>query len=117
MSLMIGKHKRDSRRNMRMARRPRGHAKIQMDKKRFGYFPQQFTWQGRRYDVHAVERCWTVSRKRLGNKVERLCFRVRCATPNVQDHWSAQAVLAGTFDVYQDLKTNTWHLERVISQA
>ena len=100
-----------------MARQPRGHAKIQMDKKRFGYFPQRFTWRGRRYDVHAVERCWTVSRKRLGNKVERLCFRVRCATANGRGGWSGRVILEGTFDLYQDLNTNTWYLEKIVSRA
>lgn len=111
MSWTTGKSRRSNGGKKSMARRPRGHEKIRMNKKRFGYFPQQFTWRGRRYDVHAVERCWTVSRKRLGNKTERLCFRVRCAGR------SGGAVLEGTFDLYQDLDTNTWHLERVVSRT
>jgi hypothetical protein len=117
MSLITGKNKRGKSSKKGMARRPRGHEKIRMDKKRFGYFPQRFTWRGRRYDVHAVERCWTVSRKRLGNKVERLCFRVRCATVSGRGGRSGGAVLEGTFDLYQDLDTNTWYLEKVVSRA
>jgi hypothetical protein len=114
MGLITGKNKRG--RGKDMARRPRGHEKIKMDQKRFGYFPQRFTWRGRRYDVHAVERCWTVSRKRLGNKVERLCFRVRCAATNGRGSRSGRAILEGTFDLYQDLNTNTWHMEKAIGR-
>jgi len=117
MSLISGKRSRKNGRQQPMARRPRGHEKIQMNKKRHGYFPQQFTWRGRRYRVHAVESCWTVSRKRLGNKVERLCFRVRCAADGGQNGRSGRAVLEGTFDLYQDLSTSTWHLEKVVSRA
>lgn len=42
----------------RKTRSRRGEA-IRMEAKRFGYFPQTFVWRGKRYDVHAVERCWT----------------------------------------------------------
>lgn len=114
MSLMTGKSKHNG---QRMARRPRGHEKIKMDKRRFGYFPQRFTWRGRRYNVHAVERCWTVSRKRLGNKVDRLCFRVRCAAADSRNGRSGRTFYEGTLDVYQDLNTNTWHLEKVVSRT
>lgn len=121
MGLNIGKRtdrtKRGNGRAQRMARRPRGHEKIQMNKRRFGYFPQRFTWRGRRYDVQAVERCWTVSRKRMGNKVERLCFRVRCAAAAGGNGRSRRAVTAGTFIVYQDLSTNRWHMEKVLSRT
>ncbi len=75
---------------------------IEVQKKRFGYFPQIFLWRGHRYHVHSVERCWTVTRGRLRRRVKRLCFRVRCAE--------------GTFDLYQDLVGNTWHLERVLTE-
>jgi hypothetical protein len=100
-----------------MARRPRGDEKIHMDRKRHGYFPQQFTWRGRRYDVYAVERCWTVSRKRLGRKEERLCFRVRGAAVDGRDDRSSGAVLDGTFEVYHDLRTDSWHLAKAVSRA
>ena len=82
----------------RGARRPRnrrGEA-IRMEAKRFEYFPQTFVWHGKRYDVHAVERCWTVSRRWVWD-VERHCFRVRCAE--------------GTFELYQDARRNTWHVD------
>ncbi len=115
MDLSIGRTNRVNGRSKHMARRPRGHEKIYMDKKRFGYFPEQFTWRGRRYYVHGVERCWTVSRKRLGHRVDRLYFRVRGAAVKGWGNESNRAVLEGTFDVYQDLNTNTWHLEKVVS--
>jgi len=97
-----------------MARRPRGPEKIYMDEKRLGYFPKQFTWRGQRYDVHAVERCWTVSRRRLGNKVERLCFRVRGAALGARQDRPDFPVLEGTFELFQDLDTNTWHMGKVV---
>lgn len=71
---------------------------IEMRKRRHGYFPKVFVWRGKRYDVQAVERCWTVSRRSLGNRVERHCFRVRCSE--------------GTFELYQDARHNTWHISR-----
>ena len=116
MSLTIGKTRRAKGRKKGMARRPRGHEKIFMNKRRFGYFPKQFTWRGQRYDVDHVERCWTVSRKRLGNKVERLCFRVRGGAANGRTRRSDRVVSQGTFHLYQDLSSNTWHLEKVVSR-
>jgi len=78
------------------SRRPRGGEPIEMRERRHGYFPKAFVWRGHRYDVHAVERCWTVARR--GGRVDRHCFRVRCRE--------------GTFEVYQDARHNTWHLQR-----
>jgi hypothetical protein len=93
----IGKsHKQAATRLHARRRRAQGET-IRMVSKRFGYFPQAFTWRGRHYNVHAVERCWTVSRRWLW-EVERHCFRVRCAE--------------GTFELYQDVKKNTWHIDR-----
>jgi hypothetical protein len=117
MGLITGTRRGKASRSKSMARRPRGHEKIKMDKKRHGYFPQRFTWRGRRYDVQAVERCWTVSRKRLGNRVERLCFRVRCAAVGGQGSRSGRAILEGTFELYQDLNSESWHLEKVVSRT
>lgn len=71
---------------------------IEMQKRQHGYFPKLFVWRGKRYHVQAVERCWTVSRRSLGNRVERHCFRVRCSE--------------GTFELYQDARHNTWHISR-----
>jgi hypothetical protein len=42
-----------------------------------------------------------VSRRKKGNKVERHCFRVRCPE--------------GTFEVYQDVRYNTWHLQKQVA--
>ena len=79
-------------------RRRRRSESIEMRKRRHGYFPKVFVWRGRRYDVRAVERCWTVSRRgRDGHRVERHCFRVRCNE--------------GTYEVYQDVRHNTWHIQ------
>jgi hypothetical protein len=76
-----------SKRSRLTRRSPHGIEPIEMRERR-----------GRRYDVHAVERCWTVSRRGLGGQVERHCFRVRCRE--------------GTFKIHQDLRHNTWHLQR-----
>jgi hypothetical protein len=115
MTFFTGKSERKNGRAKPMARRPRGHEKILMNKKRHGYFPLQFTWRGRRYDVEAVERSWTVSRKRRGNKVERHCFRVR-AIAGGNGSRSGRSVLEGTFDLYQDLGTSKWHMERAVAR-
>ncbi|MBI1801452.1 MAG: hypothetical protein HYR71_07470 [Chloroflexi bacterium] len=69
---------------------------IEVAEKKHGYFPQRFRWHGHMYIVNCVERCWTVKSRRWGRWVERLCFRVRCPE--------------GVFDVYQDLRGNTWHI-------
>jgi hypothetical protein len=74
---------------------------IDMQERRHGYFPKLFVWHGHRYRVSAVERCWTVSRRSGGNRVERHCFRVRCPE--------------GTFEVYQDVRYNTWHMQRQVA--
>jgi hypothetical protein len=70
------------------------HKPIEMRQRRHGYFPQVFLWHGHSYRVHAVERCWTVVTRPCFDG--RLCFRVRCAE--------------GTFELYQDLHANTWHV-------
>ena len=76
-----------------------GEDPIDVQEKRFGYFPRAFMWRGRRYRVSKVVKSWTVRRKRRRELVERRCFRVRCD--------------AGTFDLNHDLRINTWHLQRV----
>ena len=81
--------------------RRRGAEAIDMRSRRHGYFPKLFVWRGQRYHVDAVERCWTVSKRNRGNKVERHCFRVRCRQ--------------GTFEVYQDVRHNTWHLQKQVA--
>ena len=86
----------------------RGAEPIDMRERRHGYFPKTFVWHGYRYDVYAVERCWTVSRRGRGGRVERHCFRVRCS------FGPAQHRREGTFEVYQDVRHNTWHLQRQV---
>jgi hypothetical protein len=71
---------------------------IEMVQRRFQYFPRVFRWRGHRYDVDVIEQCWTVSRRAWWRRVERHFFRLRCAE--------------GTFEIYQDVRTNTWHLRR-----
>jgi len=70
---------------------------IRMEATRFGFFPQTFVWHGQRYDIQAIEQCWTISRRGIWD-VERYYFRVRCAE--------------GSFDLYQDAKHNIWHVDR-----
>ncbi len=79
-------------------RRKRGTEPIDMRERRHGYFPQTFIWRGHRYDVQAVERCWTVSRPGWGGRVEQHRFRVRCRE--------------GAFEIYQDVRQNTWHIQQ-----
>ena len=72
-------------------RRPRVRSAVEIQEKRFGYFPKVFRWRGKRYDVQAVERCWNATRS-----APQLCFRVRCRE--------------GLFDLYQNVRDNTWRL-------
>jgi hypothetical protein len=83
-------------------KRRRGAEPIDMRERRHGYFPKAFVWRGHRYDVYAVERCWTVSRR--GSRVEHHCFRVRCSFGPAQNRRE------GTFEVYQNVRHNTWHV-------
>jgi hypothetical protein len=46
--------------------------------------------------VEAVERCWTTASRRNGGQLDRHYFQVRCAE--------------GTYNIYQDLRHNTWHI-------
>jgi hypothetical protein len=94
----LGRKSRTKRNGKQRSRRSES---IDMRERRHGYFPKLFVWRGHRYSVNAVERCWTVSRRGGGNKVERHCFRVRCPE--------------GTFEVYQDVRYNTWHLQRQVA--
>jgi hypothetical protein len=71
---------------------------VEMEQRRFQYFPRVFRWRGRRYEVETVERCWTVSRRGWKRRVERHFFQVRCSE--------------GDFELYQDVRTGIWHLRR-----
>ena len=74
----------------------RGVEAIDMRARRFGYFPRTFMWRGREFQVEAVERCWTTAARRHGGQMDRHYFQVRCAE--------------GTYNIYQDLRHNTWHI-------
>jgi hypothetical protein len=74
----------------RSVRSVRGDA-VEIQERRFGYFPQRFRWRGKTHEVQAVERCWTKAGQRA-----QLCFRVRCGE--------------GCFDLTQHVKTNIWTL-------
>ncbi|HOG45780.1 MAG TPA: hypothetical protein PLJ35_13970 [Anaerolineae bacterium] len=69
---------------------------VRVERKRFGFSPEVFTWHGRRYDVRRVERCWTESRGSGWRRVERRYFRVHCDR--------------GTFQLCHDLVANTWRV-------
>lgn len=69
---------------------------VRLDGKRYGYLPDAFTWRGRRYHVHCVERTWTLARGSGARRLERRYFRVRCG--------------GATFDIYHDLVANTWRV-------
>ncbi len=44
---------------------------VQLVAKTHGYFPASFRWRGRRFDVVAVEKCWTVSGRAVRTVVLR----------------------------------------------
>ncbi len=87
----------------------RGAEPIEMRERRHGYFPKVFVWRGCRYDVYAVERCWTVSRRGRNGRVDQHRFRVRCSFGPAQDRRE------GTFELYQDVRHNTWHIQRQVA--
>ncbi len=75
---------------------------VEMVGRRFGFYPRIFRWRGRLFRVSDVERCWTRSRRGSRysgrRRAERHFFQVRCDE--------------GTFEIYQELRANTWHLRR-----
>ncbi len=77
----------------RRSRAARGEA-IEIEEKRFGYFPQRFLWRGKAHEIQAVERCWT----KTGRNAQ-MCFRVRCRE--------------GVFDLTQHVASNVWTITAV----
>ena len=69
---------------------------------RFNYFPKTFLWRGKQHFIRSVDRCWTVSRRQLLNRVERHCFRVRTAD--------------ATYEMHQDPRRDRWFLDRVLAE-
>ncbi len=84
----------------RKRRRRRGEP-IEMVERRDAYFPHVFLWRGHQYRVYAVNRCWTVSRRSRSGRLQRHCFRVTCNE--------------GTFELFQDVRHNSWHLLRQVA--
>ncbi len=68
--------------------------KIEMIQRRFGYFPRVFRENDRLHTVKCVERCWTTASR---GKMARHYFDVTCSDDR--------------FILFQDLNTNTWHME------
>ena len=77
-----------------------GHKRdpVEMQEKRFGYFPHAFMWRGKCYRVSKVEKSWTICKKERRGHTEHRCFRVRC--------------VEGTFELNHNLIVNTWNLSR-----
>ncbi len=73
---------------------------VEMQGLRYHFLPQLFRWRGRYHEVDSVDRCWTVSRRRRGGRMQRRYFQVQCGE--------------GVFELYQDLLTGTWHLRRAM---
>ena len=73
--------------------RRKGREAVEIQEKRFGYFPKRFRWHGKVYDVDRVVHCWTQMR---GNP--HLCFRVLCRE--------------GAFELFQDVRANTWEVTK-----
>jgi len=71
---------------------------IAMRERRHSYFPKAFMWRGNSYRVDAVKRCWTVSRRGPGGKIEQRCFEIWCGDR--------------IFEVYQDIRLDAWYLKR-----
>lgn len=85
-----------------MALNARSHSirePIAVSAKQNGFFPKTFVWRGRRHDVRVVESCQTEMRRDWQGKVQRHRFRVRTAN--------------ALFELIQDVRRDTWQLERV----
>ena len=85
---------------MAAMRHPPLNEPVAVTAREHGYFPKSFVWRGRRVTVKAVERCWTINRRNWLGSAERHCFRVRTAD--------------ATYILSQDLRRDTWRLERVV---
>jgi hypothetical protein len=75
---------------------------IQVCEKRYNYFPKIFRWRGQLHHIRAVERCWTVTRRRWLHPIQRHCFRVR--------------TVDATYDLVQELDRDAWYLHRVVEE-
>ena len=71
---------------------------VEMLERRHGFFPRAFRWRGQRFEVEAVQRCWTTSGSGWLRSTQRHFFHVRCGE--------------SAFELFQDLRDGTWHLRR-----
>jgi hypothetical protein len=71
---------------------------VEMEQRRFRYFPHVFRWRGRRFEVDAVECSWLAPRRPWQRTADRRFFRI-CGRD-------------GRFEIYHDLRGDTWHLAR-----
>lgn len=81
---------------------------MKVNQRRHGYFPHVFTWQGREYQVEAVEQCWTVSHRGQENQVTGYRFRVRARS--IFDETCQE----GVFDLFQNAQAGDWHMQRQV---
>lgn len=83
------------------ARTLRVNEPIAVSAKQHGFFPKVFVWRGKRHDVRSIESCRTEVRRDWLGKAERHHFRVRTES--------------GIFELTQDLRRDTWLVERIWS--
>lgn len=69
---------------------------IEVSRKRFGYFPRTFEWQGKQYEVAEVIGCWTFPELRHGINTERHYFVVKTDKEY--------------FILYQEIADGSWHV-------
>jgi len=93
----VGAGTRSTRSGASKSNRPGRGEPVEMQEKRFGYFPHRFHWRGKSIAVQSVERCWTRPGRTAAGA--QMCFRVRCDQ--------------GTFDLTQQVKNNIWTLSIV----
>lgn len=69
---------------------------IEMQKRRFGYFPSVFVWRDVEYNVDTTVRCRTTQAR---GRMSRHYFTVQCV--------GVDKLLT----VYQEIETGKWYLE------
>jgi hypothetical protein len=66
---------------------------------RYNYQPRTFLWRGKTHAIYQVESRWAANGRLWGPAV-RHYRRVRCDDGR-------------RYDIYQDVRVNTWHLEAI----
>lgn len=66
---------------------------IELLAKSYEYFPASFRWRGTRFDVKAIEECWSARRP-----TTRRLFRVRC--------------VGGTFVLEHEVASGVWRIRQ-----